>query len=84
MKFRISLAANVLLIIVVVALGCRIASITVGEYYYHKMVGGLVAGAASELDKGHADLVRQALAAIPADPDTLALIEASKKVGVMK
>jgi hypothetical protein len=84
MNLRISLAANVLLIIVVVALGCRIASVTVGEYYYHKMVGGLAAGAVSELDNGHADLVRQALASIPSDPDELALIEASKKVGVMR
>ena len=84
MKFRISLVANVVLVVAVIALSCQIASITVGEYYYHKMVGGLAAGAASELEKEHADLVRQALAAIPADPDTLALIEASKKVGVMK
>jgi hypothetical protein len=57
---------------------------TIGDFYYRKMVGGLAAGAVSELDKGHVDLVRQALASIPSDPHELALIEASKKVGVMK
>ncbi len=84
MKFRISLAVNILLLVVLIALGCRMLSMTIGDFYYHKMVGGLAAGAASELDKGHVDLVRQALASIPSDPDELALIAASKKVGVMK
>ena len=84
MKFRISLAVNIVLVVVAIALGCRIISMTVGEYYYHKMVGGLAAGAASKLDTGHIDLVRQTLAAIPSDPDSIALIEASKKVGVIK
>jgi uncharacterized Tic20 family protein len=84
MKFRISLAVNIVLLVVLIALGCRMLSITIGDFYYRKMVGGLAAGAVSELDKGHVDLVRQALALIPSDPDELALIAASKKVGVMK
>ncbi len=84
MKFRISLTVNIVLLVVLIVLGCRMLSMTIGDFYYRKMVGGLAAGAVSELDKGHVDLVRQALASIPSDPDDLALIGASKKVGVMK
>lgn len=83
MKFRISLVVNILLLVALIALGCRMLSVSIGDFYYHKMVGGLAAGAVSELDKGHVELVRQALALIPSDPYELDLIEASKKVGVI-
>jgi len=84
MKFRISLAGNILLLIVTIILGRQLLSVGIGDYYYRKMVGVVAAGAASELDKGHAELVRQTLGSIPSDPDYTAIIEAGKKVGVIK
>ena len=83
MKFRISLAVNIVLVVVLIALGCQMLLVRIGDFYYRKTVSCLAAGAVSELDKGHTDLVRQTLASIP-DPDDVALIEACKKVGVMK
>jgi len=83
MKLRLSIALNIVLAVLAITLLWQIIPMRIGDYYYRKMVGGLAAGAVSELDHGHADVVRKALASIPADPDDPAIIEASKTVGVM-
>ena len=84
MKLRLSIALNIVLGVLSIALVWQIISMRVGDYYYRKMIGGLAAGAVSEMDHGRTDAVRKALATIPSDPNDKAIIEASKAIGVMQ
>ena len=84
MKFKISLALNIVLFLLVLILGVSMISVTIGDFYYRKTVGIVASGAVAALEKGDTNLVHDALGGIRYDPDVAALNEAGRKLGVIK
>ncbi|MBK8474824.1 MAG: hypothetical protein IPL39_00535 [Opitutaceae bacterium] len=84
MKLKVSIALNVVLTVVIAALVLHGLSATLGNYYYRKMVGVAVSGAAQELKRGHIDSVLGALSSIPGDPSDGDILAAGTKLGVVQ
>ncbi len=82
MKFRISLALNLLL---VGLLAWQHMGRSIADFYYRKTVYTVVAGAVTELDKGNTKQVREALATIweSGRADEQILYKAGEKLGVI-
>ena len=73
MKFRISLAANVTLTVALIVLGYKMLVLTSEQSYYRKVVGSIATWTVKELDDGKTQVVRQAFASLPSDPNIDAL-----------
>jgi hypothetical protein len=84
MKFKISVALNIVLLLFVLVLGGSVISTGIGDFYYRKTVGIVASGAVAALEKGDTNLVHDALGSIRSDPDVAALDEAGQKLGVIK
>jgi len=83
MKFKISVALNIILLLLLMFLGCGMVSDTIGDFYYRKKVGIVASGALVALENGKTDLVHDALSSIRSDPDDKALEDAGQKLGVI-
>ena len=84
MKFKISIALNILLLATVGVLAYRHVSEKIGDYYYRKMVGVVCRGAAERIQKGDIDSVKAVMAAIPSDPGDADILSAGRKLGVIQ
>jgi hypothetical protein len=84
MKFKTSIALNLLLLATVGALTYRQASKEVGNYYYRKMVGVVCGGAAEKLQKGDIDSVKAAMVVLSSDRSDAGIRTAGRKLGVMQ
>jgi hypothetical protein len=84
MKFKISVALNIVLFLLVLILGGGVISSAIGDFYYRKTVGIVASGAVAALERGNTNLVHDALLGIRYDPDVGALDEAGQKLRVIK
>ena len=76
MKFYISLAVNVLLLVTVIVLMASSYSTAIGNFYLRRKMGGLVGTALHELRNGNKELVQYAFEAISPDANDDGLNEA--------
>ena len=76
MKFYISLAINVILLVTVIVMMVSSTSAAIGNFYLRRKIGGLVGNALHELRNGNKELVQYAFEAISPDVNDDGLNEA--------
>lgn len=84
MKFKISFALNIVLLLLVGILGGGVISSDIGHFYYRMKVGIIASGAVTALEAGKTNLVHDVLNGIRNSPDDKALDEAGQKLRVIE